>query len=207
MKTIYLYLLEGMAEWEIGYILQAISMESQLKKGEKEFEIKTVSYNNEPIHTLGGLTIIPDCTLEEMNESQMAALLLPGANTWNSSKNIKILQKVIKYLEKGIIVGAICGATLALADIEILNKYKHTSNSLDYLKFFSKQYKGAPLYCQCNSCIDKNLITANSASGLLWAKNILLSLQVYSSKTLESWYNYYLTGNPQFYDELLSQED
>lgn len=30
-KIIYLYILESVAEWEVGYILQAISMESMLK--------------------------------------------------------------------------------------------------------------------------------------------------------------------------------
>lgn len=33
MKTIYIYVLEEIAEWEIGNILQAVSMESQIKAG------------------------------------------------------------------------------------------------------------------------------------------------------------------------------
>lgn len=39
MKTIYLYVLDGMAEWEIGNILQALSMEPQLKQGRQDYRI------------------------------------------------------------------------------------------------------------------------------------------------------------------------
>lgn len=42
MKKVYVYLLDDMAECEIGYILQAFSMEKLLKNGTKEFEVKTV---------------------------------------------------------------------------------------------------------------------------------------------------------------------
>ncbi|MBN3376380.1 glutamine amidotransferase, partial [Clostridium botulinum] len=145
-KIIYLYILESMAEWEVGYILQAISMESMLKKQNRKFVIKTVSASKNPIQTIGGLTITPDCLLDEMDENNMVALLLPGAESWNSEENNQILQKALSYIDKGILVGAICGATLALADLKVLDKFKHTSNSLDYLTLFSKQYSGKELY-------------------------------------------------------------
>lgn len=66
MKKVYVYLLDDMAECEIGYILQAFSMEKLLKNGTKEFEVKTVSFNKEPVLTLGGLTIVPDYTISEV---------------------------------------------------------------------------------------------------------------------------------------------
>jgi len=133
-KIIYLYILESMAEWEVSYILQAISMESMLKKQNREFVIKTVSTSKNPIKTIGGLTITSDCLLDEMDENNMVALLLPGAESWNSEENNQILEKALSYIDKGILVGAICGATLALADLKVLDKFKHKSNSLDYFQ-------------------------------------------------------------------------
>ncbi|KOR24906.1 glutamine amidotransferase [Clostridium sp. L74] len=118
-KIIYLYILESMAEWEVGYILQAISMESMLKKQNREFVIKTVGTSKNPIQTIGGLTITPDCLLDEMDEYNMVALLLPGAESWNSEENNQILEKALSYIDNGILVGAICGATLALADLKV----------------------------------------------------------------------------------------
>ena len=204
MKIIYLYVLKEMAEWEIGYILQGISMEAQLKSGKKEFEVKTVAYKKEAVRTIGGLTIIPDYSIEELEEENIAALLLPGATTWSEEENQVILKKAVKLLEKGVVVGAICGATLALADLRVLNDYKHTSNSLEYLKYFSKEYSGESLYNQGNAIEDKGLITASSAGGLDWARDILRALHVYEPKIINAWYNYYLTGNPDFYSELLA---
>ncbi|NFD54556.1 glutamine amidotransferase [Clostridium botulinum] len=204
-KIIYLYILESMAEWEVGYILQAISMESMLKKQNREFVIKTVSTSKNPIKTIGGLTITSDCLLDEMDEDNMVALLLPGAESWNSEENNQILEKALSYIDRGILVGAICGATLALADLKVLDKFKHTSNSLDYLTLFSKQYSGKELYVNSPAVVDCNLITASSAGGLLWAKRIIQYLNVFSCDIIESWYNYYSTGDPKHFTELISQ--
>ncbi|KEI91109.1 DJ-1/PfpI family protein [Clostridium botulinum] len=204
-KIIYLYILESMAEWEVGYILQAISMESMLKRQNREFVIKTVSTSKNPIKTIGGLTITSDCLLDEMDEDNMVALLLPGAESWNSEENNQILEKALSYIDRGILVGAICGATLALADLKVLDKFKHTSNSLDYLTLFSKQYSGKELYVNSTAVIDCNLITASSAGGLLWAKHIIQYLNVFPCETIESWYNYYSTGDSKYFTELISQ--
>ncbi|HDI3056349.1 DJ-1/PfpI family protein [Clostridium botulinum] len=204
-KIIYLYILESMAEWKVCYILQAISMESMLKKQDREFVIKTVSTNKNPIQTIGGLTITPDCLLDEMDENNMVALLLPGAESWNSEENNQILEKALSYIDKGILVGAICGATLPLADLKVLDKFKHTSNSLDYLTLFSKQYSGKELYVNSPAVVDCNLITASSAGGLLWAKYIIQYLNVFPCDIIESWYNYYFTGDHKYFTELISQ--
>ncbi|HDK7175525.1 TPA: DJ-1/PfpI family protein [Clostridium botulinum] len=204
-KIIYLYILESMAEWEVSYILQAISMESMLKKQNREFVIKTVSTSKNPIKTIGGLTITSDCLLDEMDENNMVALLLPGAESWNSEENNQILEKALSYIDKGILVGAICGATLALADLKVLDKFRHTSNSLDYLTLFSKQYSGKELYVNSPAVIDCNLITASSAGGLLWEKHIIQYLNVFPCEIIESWYNYYSTGDPKHLTELISQ--
>ena len=202
-KIIYLYILETMAEWEVGNILQGISMESMLKNQNVEFEVKTVSIKKNPIKTIGGLRITPDCTIAEIDENNIVALLLPGATTWNSDENNFILQKALEYIENGILVGAICGATLALANLRILERFKHTSNSLEYLNMFSNEYNGRDLYVESVSVIDRNLVTASSAGGLLWAKNIMEYLNVYENDILDSWYNYYLTGKSKYLEKLL----
>lgn len=60
------------------------------------------------------------------------------------------------------------------------------------------------LYYEGNSIMDENLITANSAGGLEWARDILQAHKIYKPDVINSWYNYYSTGNPDFYSELLS---
>jgi len=184
--------------------MSAINMKSIPSKGNAEYCIKTVGSNKEPIHTLGGLTILPDISVNEIKKSKIVALLLPGSDTWSESKHKIILKNTKMYMDEGILVAAICGATLALANLGILNTYLHTSNSIEYLNYFSDTYTGEDLYQNELSFVDKNLITASSAGGLLWAKQIMQYLEIFPNKMIEAWFNYYSTGDPKYYMELLS---
>lgn len=203
-KIIYIYTLNTMAEWEITNLLQAFSMEAMINKGIKNFEIKTVAIEKNPIKTIGGLTIVPDCTLEEIDDENVAALILPGAESWGNGEHNAILEKSLLYIEKGILVGALCGATLALAELSVLDRFKHTSNALEFLTMFSKNYRGQELYVDSQAVIDKNLVTASAAGGLLFAKHVINYLNLFSDSNIESWYNYYLTGKPEYLMKLIS---
>jgi len=55
-----------------------------------------------------------------------------------------------------------------------------------------------------NVWVDKNLITANSAAGLDRARAILEYLDVYPVETINTWYQYYSTGNPEFFFKLMA---
>ena len=46
-------------------------MEKLLKTGTKAFEVKTVSFNKEPVLTLGGLTIVPDYTISAVSYTHL----------------------------------------------------------------------------------------------------------------------------------------
>jgi len=204
MKTIYLYVLDGMAEWEIGNILQALSMEPQLKKTRRHSRIHPISHDGKPVKSLGGLTITPDGSLETLPDDRPVALLLPGADSWERESHHPILDIAESYLAQGVLVAAICGATLALANRGVLNSFEHTSNSPEYLSMFATNYSGQALYHGENVWVDKNLITANSAAGLDWAKAILEYLDVYPVETINAWYQYYSTGNPEFFFKLMA---
>lgn len=204
MKLIYVYIMDNMAEWELADILQAFSMQSQLSQSKVAFKVVTVGATTDPITTLGGLTILPEITVSDMSEDKVVALLLPGGDNWAMETNQPILDKAELYLSKNILVGAICGATLALSNRGILNQYHHTSNSSYYLKMFSSNYSGEALYHNTNSYCDKNLITANSASGLDFAKDIITALQVYPQDVIEAWYQYFKVGNPELFSDLMN---
>jgi transcriptional regulator GlxA family with amidase domain len=193
------YILDTLADWELGYIMSAISMKENTK-----YTMKTVSNSKNTIRTQGGFTITPDFSTEEIDENNIAAILLPGADTWNESIHTSILEVAKTSINKGILVGAICGATLALANLGILNKYTHTSNSFEFLAFFSKMYTGKSLYQNALSVTDRNLITSSSAGSLLWSKQIIEYLEILPAVMIEPWFNYFSTGNPKYYMELLS---
>lgn len=202
MKKIYMYLLDTMADFEHGYFLQGLTLQKMLLK--QEYELCTVATSREPIHTAGGMTLIPDITLDELDENQAAALLLIGAYTWCDTEQVAILEVAKSLIERGVLVAAICGATLGLANVGILDTRYHTSNALFFLTGMSLNYNGEQYYEDAVAVADNNLVTASAAGSLLWAKYIFEKLEIYSPETIEAWYNYYLTGKASYYEELMN---
>lgn len=203
MFTIYVYVLDTLADWELGYVTSELNSGRFFKKSAQCVSLKTVSYSKKPIRTMGGLTIVPDCLIEDMVASETSVLLLPGANTWNDPKHGTIIEKASEFLSSGALVCAICGATAALANIGALNNRPHTSNGSGFLKMVSPSYKGQSFYIDKPSVADHNLITAGSTGGLLWAKQIIEHLGVFQSDTVEAWYNYFSTGKPEHFFALM----
>ncbi|HAE61303.1 MAG TPA: glutamine amidotransferase [Eubacteriaceae bacterium] len=203
MFTIYVYVLDTLADWELGYVISELNSGRFFKKDAQSISLKTVSLSKEPIHTMGGLTIVPDCLIEDMVVNETSVLLLPGANTWGDPKHGTIIEKASEFLSAGAVVGAICGATVALANAGFLNNRPHTSNGPGFLEMVSPGYKGQSFYIDKPSVADNNLITASSTGALLWAKQIIEHLGVFQSNTLKSWYEYFNTGDPKHFFALM----
>lgn len=203
MFTIYVYVLDTLADWELGHVISELNSGRFFKKCAHRISLKTVSYSEMPIHTMGGLTIVPDCLIDDIIASKTSVLLLPGADTWNDPKHAAIIKKAGEFLSFGALVCAICGATAALADFGLLDQRTHTSNGLGYLEMISPGYKGQRFYIDKPSVSDNNLITASCTGALLWAKQIIEHLDVFEPNTLESWYQYFNTGNPEQFFALM----
>jgi len=203
MFTIYVYVLDTLADWELGHVTAELSSGRFFKAGEQHVSLKTVGYSKEPIHTMGGMTIVPDCSIDDIVVSETSVLLLPGADTWNDPKHGAIIKKAGEFLSSGAVVGAICGATVALANVGLLDQRAHTSNGPGFLEMVSPGYKGQSFYVDEPSVADNNLITAGSTGALLWAKQIIEHLGVFGSNTLESWYQYFRTGAPEHFFALM----
>lgn len=203
MFTIYVYVLDTLADWELGYVTAELNSGRFFKEGAPRVSLKTVSSAKEPIQTMGGLTIVPDCLIDDVVVSETSLLLLPGADTWNDQRHGAIIEKAREFLSLGAAVCAICGATAALAEFGLLDQRSHTSNGPGFLEMVSPSYKGQSFYIDKPSVADCNLITASSTGALLWAKQIIEHLGVFGSDTLESWYEYFSTGEPEHFFALM----
>ena len=195
MKTLYVYVMNTMADWEIGYCLAELNSKRFFKKDAEEISVKTVSVSKEPVKSMGGLGIVPDLTIEDIQVTKDHVLLLPGSDSWSEEKNFRILEIPRKVLEAGGLVAAICGATVALANIGILDDKKHTSNGAGFLNMFCPEYKGTDNYIDEPAVRDGNLITAAATGALDMTRLILEYLDVFGAATLEHWYAYFSTGN------------
>lgn len=208
MKYAYTYVLDTMADWELGLITAQLNSGQYFKTPDSRIPVKTVAASKSPITTMGGLTVVPDLTVDEIRHETSAILLLPGANTWKNPEHVPIIKKAKELLNAGGNVAAICGATAALADYGILDNRSHTSNGLEYLNLFCPSYQGSAHYRDEKIVADGNLITTGATGGLLLAREVLALLDVCREETLEAWYRYFNTGdNDSFYALMETMQD
>lgn len=203
MFTVYVYTLDTLADWELGYVTAELNSKRFFKKKAPDISVKTAGISKEPVKTMGGLTIIPSCSISDIAVDEKSVLLLPGSNTWNDPKHSAIIEKAGELLSAGATVCAICGATVSLANAGLLDHRLHTSNGMKYLEMCSPCYNGQQFYVDKPSVADYNLITASSTGALLWAKQIIERLKVFQPDTLEAWYNYFNSGKEQHFFALM----
>ena len=203
-NTVYLYVFDTMADWEIGYLMAEINSGRYYKKGLMPLKVVTVGITKTAITTMGGLKILPEIELKECSVNDAAALILPGGNTWTEGIHDPVIKMAEEYLEKGIVVGAICGATIGLAMGGVLDKRYHTSNDLGYLKMVCPNYDGEDYYKKEGTVTDGSLITASGIAPLEFALHVLKILNVFLPQTLEAWYNLYKTQDEKYFFELMN---
>ena len=199
MFKIYVYIFDTLADWELGYVTAELNSGRFFKKDAQRVSVKTVGISKEPVKTMGGLTIVPDCVINDIAVNDKSVLLLPGGNTWDNPKHGTIVKKAEELLSVGATVCAICGATVALANAGLLDQRPHTSNGTGFLEMTCPNYKGQSFYIDKLSVSDHNLITAGAAGALLWTRQIIEHLGVFQSDTLNFWYEFFNTGDPQFF--------
>lgn len=203
MFKIYVYMFDTLADWELGYVTAELNSGRFFKKDAPKVSVKTVGISKEPVKTMGGMTIVPDCVIDDIAVNDKSVLLLPGGNTWDNPKHDTIVKKAEELISVGATVCAICGATVALANAGLLDHRPHTSNGTGFLEMACPCYKGQSLYIDKLSVSDHNLITAGAAGALLWTRQIIEHLGVFQSDTLDFWYKFFNTGNPQYFFALM----
>ncbi len=203
-STVYLYVFDTMADWEVGFLTAELNSGRYFEKNISPVKVVTVGLVKNYITTMGGLRILPDIVLDECNIKKTDALILAGGDTWMDAIHQPLLSFIKQCIDQNIIVAAICGATLALAQNGLLDKRSHTSNDLDYLKMVCPNYSGEKRYEQEPAVTDGNLITASGLAPLEFSVHVLRALEVFSAKTLEAWYNLYKTHKAEYYYELMN---
>jgi putative intracellular protease/amidase len=203
-NTVYLYVFDTMSDWEIGYLTAELNSGRYYKKGLAPSKIVTVGIEKTPVTTMGGLKILPDIQLDECHIESADALILPGGETWTEAMHQPILKIAERCLKEGILVAAICGATMGLAQSGLLNSHWHTSNDLEYLKMVCPTYTGENYYKMESAVTDGKLITASGIAPLEFTVHVLKSLDVFSSKTLDAWYSLNKTYESNYFYELMN---
>jgi len=180
-----------MADWEIGYLTAEINSKRYFKDKKIKLNIITVGVDKNIVKSMGGFSIQPMISVDELQIEDDDLLVLPGSDRWMDPQTDIVLNIAKERISKNQKVAAICGATFGLARIGALDDIHHTSNDKDFLKMICPNYKGDNFYVEKPAIEDRNLVTAAGIAPLEFTYEVLKMLNVFKDKTLESWINLY----------------
>jgi putative intracellular protease/amidase len=199
-ETVHCYVFDTLADWEHGFAIAGIH-NTQFHRVPDRWRVRTVAPRGEPIITSGGVRIVPDMALDDLSPSESRMLILPGGDTWDEGGNTDAVEKAREFLDNGVPVAAICGATAGLARGGLLDERRHTSNAREYIA--ATGYRGGALYQDEPAVTDGDLITAASMAPLEFAYHIYKRLDLYAPDVLDAWYGLFSTRKPEYPAELL----
>jgi putative intracellular protease/amidase len=196
----YLFVFDGLSDWEPGYTAAGInSPQFQINPG--RYRLRTVALGRGSIATMGGIRIEPDLTLASISPENSAILILPGGPSWDTGHNMDAVEMAGTFLNSGVPVAAICGATAGLARGGLLDHRRHTSNAREYLA--ATGYRGMALYEDVPAVTDDNLITASGIAPIDFAQHIFRRLGLYTPQVLDAWYGLFKTGRAEYFGALM----
>lgn len=165
------------AEWEPA--LLAAGLRSGFGMWEGKFGVRTVAPDTAPAMSIGGFRTLPDYTIESAPDD-FAALVLVGGMNWFGPDAPRVLPLVRKAVERNILLGAICDASMFLGVNGFLNNVDHTSNNLDLLKARAgAAYTGEARYHKDRQSVrDGNIVTANGVGFIEFAMNMFNAIGV-----------------------------
>jgi putative intracellular protease/amidase len=199
--TAHVALYETLADWEVGHLV------AELHTGRftgKRFDVVTVAESRAPITTMGGVRKVPDTLLTDVEPADSDLLVLPCADIWDAGGGKAFAAAAGRFLDAGVPVAAICGATAGLARAGLLDERNHTSAAAEYLA--ATGYAGGDGYVDERAVLDGDLITAGPQSPVQFARATLRRLGLASEPTLEAYEGVFHRGDPDAFPVLMQAQ-
>lgn len=193
---------DTLADWETGYLLV------ELRTGRftgVPWQVATVAETPGPITTMGGVQVLPEAVLSDLDPADSGLLVLAGAQMWDAGGGQVWVDAARRFLEAGVPVAAICGATGGLACGGLLDERRHTSAAPEYLASFPG-YHGQDQYVDARAVVDGDLVTAGPQSPVHFASVTLGRLGLASQNVLDAYEDLFCAGNPAAFGTLMQAQ-
>jgi putative intracellular protease/amidase len=200
-QTAHTAVYDTLADWEVGHLL------AELHSGRftgTRFDIVTVAESPEPIRTMGGVGIVPEMLLADLEPGDSDLLVLPGADIWDAGGGERYAAAAGRFLDAGVPVAAICGATAGLARAGLLDGRSHTSAAAEYLA--ATGYAGGDRYLDQRAVVDGDLITAGPQSPVQFAGATLKRLGLASQRTVDAYEGVFHRADPAAFPVLMQAQ-
>ena len=186
-KQVLIFLFDGYSDWEISYITPELCKRT-------EYEVIYFSIDGKPVVSMGRLNVLPGKSLNDVDANAAEILILPGGYAWEKCELTEVDDLAKTMATNGKTIAAICGATIRLAQLGLLDSVKHTSNVLFYLKQMAPKYKGDVNYVEAEAVADQNIITAGGIYPIDFAKAILTKLDSTNETAINKWFQLFKHG-------------
>ena len=197
--TVHAAVYDTLADWEVGHLL------AELRTGRftgTPASVVTVGPTRDPVTTMGGLRVVPDIAVAELEPDAGDLLVLPGSEMWDAGGGGDFADAAARFLDAGVPVAAICGATAGLARAGLLDARAHTSAAAEYLA--ATGYAGGARYVDDRAVVDGDLITAGPQSPVQFARAVLARLGLASDTTLEAYEAVFHRADPRGFPVLMA---
>ena len=168
-KKIGFVFIQGMADWEFGFLAAA---------AKDWFDTQPVALTpgGEPVVSIGGFTVNGQRDLAPEAGGDLDGIAVIGSDTWaeNPPDIAPLLNSVAA---RGGVVGGICAGTLALARAGLFEGRRHTSNGRDWILGHVPGYAGAERYEDVPHAVaDGKLVSAPGSAPGTFAVEFLQAL-------------------------------
>ncbi|OEJ32626.1 DJ-1/PfpI family protein [Streptomyces subrutilus] len=196
-KPVHLAVYDTYADWETGHTTAHLT--------QRGHQVRTVALAAErPVTTMGGVRIQPDLALDGLRPQDSSLLILTGASLWDTGDELApFAAKAREFLDAGVPVAAICGATAGLAREGLLDGRAHTSGASFYLAE-QPGYGGTERYVEADAVTDGDLITAGPTEPVAFAREVFARLDVYKPDVLDAWYRLFHDSDANAYPVLMA---
>ncbi len=177
--AIHMLIFDGFADWELALTC------CEINKSDK-YKVKTVGFSESIVRSMGGLKVVPDITINDIDIESICLFMFPGGDIWTLDENYKITELLQKLNHRGVILAGICGATVAFARAGLLEGIKYTSNTRNFLQKYISNCNIED-YIDYPAVTDKNIITASGVGSVEIAYEIIKQLEIYDKEDQKQW--------------------
>jgi putative intracellular protease/amidase len=187
-KSIHLLIVDGFADWEPAHALAELRRHGG-------YRVESVGLSMEPVESMGGIRVLPSRTIDEVSPDDVAVFVLPGGDRWEEQPVEPALeQKLHELADRHVPIAAICGATVAIAQLGLIRGRRHTSNGLAYLQEKAPGYSEASRYVDEPAVRDRGLITASGLADVEFARELFEELGVLTPVERAEWADIFRRG-------------
>jgi putative intracellular protease/amidase len=180
--TVYFLVFDGFADWQAALALCEIRRPG-------DWQVQTVGFSTAPVTSMGGLTVRPDLSLAQLDFSRAALLIVPGGHLWQRGDGAPAIAAIGEVHASGAPVAGIDSGVLALARAGLLDRCRHTGNWSGQLAAQVPGYAGAEQYdSEVLAVSDGGVISASHLGSVEFAREVIRTLDLYSSSDREHWY-------------------